>query len=106
MQNARDNPLHPGALGLGQSKATALSYFYNFWCYLTPLLGAAVADQWLGRYKTIILFSVVFIIGLAILFITSLPFALDAGAGFGGLIAAFIIMGFGYVNILQKAIER
>lgn len=95
MQNKRDDPMRPGALGLGQQKATALSYFYNFWCYLTPLLGAAVADQWLGRYKTILIFSGIFICGLAVLFATSLPGPLENGAGFGGLIAAFIIMGVG-----------
>lgn len=33
MQNRRDDPLHPGALGLGQSSATALQYFFQFCKY-------------------------------------------------------------------------
>jgi POT family proton-dependent oligopeptide transporter len=33
MQNNRDDPLHPGALGLGQSSATALQYFFQFCRY-------------------------------------------------------------------------
>jgi proton-dependent oligopeptide transporter, POT family len=40
MENEKDDPLLPGALGLGQSTATALQYFWQFWCYFTPLLGA------------------------------------------------------------------
>lgn len=34
MQNKRDDPLHPGALGLGQSSATALQYFFQFCKYI------------------------------------------------------------------------
>lgn len=34
MQNKRDDPLHPGALGLGQSSATALQYFLQFCKYI------------------------------------------------------------------------
>ncbi|KDD76324.1 proton-dependent oligopeptide transporter [Helicosporidium sp. ATCC 50920] len=35
--------------------------------YLTPLIGAFVADQWWGRYWTIVWFSMIYVIGLAIL---------------------------------------
>lgn len=39
----------------GQGTATAISYFYFGWTYMAPVLGAIVADSWLGRYKTICL---------------------------------------------------
>ncbi|CAN6619063.1 peptide transporter Ptr2p [Trichomonascus vanleenenianus] len=84
-----------GGLGLGQQSATALSYFFQFWCYVTPILGAVVADRYVGKYKAICIFSAVYVVGNATLFITSLPFSLNHGGGLGGLVAAMIIIGVG-----------
>ncbi|GAV74476.1 PTR2 domain-containing protein [Cephalotus follicularis] len=36
-------------------------------CYITPLIGAFIADAYLGRYKTIACFSVVYIFGMTLL---------------------------------------
>lgn len=41
-------------------------------CYLTPLLGAWLADGHWGRYKTIIVFSTVYCMGMALLASTSI----------------------------------
>ena len=95
MQNDLDDPLLPGALGLGQSTATCLQYFWNFWCYSSPLIGAVVADQYMGRYNTIMLFAMIYIVGLLILTTTSVPSAIESGSAFGGFIAAIIIIGLG-----------
>lgn len=62
---------------------------------MTPILGAIVADQYLGKYKTIVLFCVVYLVGLLILVLTSIPTALENGAGLGGFIAAILIIGLG-----------
>jgi len=99
-QNYMQNPYHdpsgvPGAIGLGQKGATGLSNFFQFWCYVTPILGAIVADQYLGKYNTILYFAMIYICGLIVLFVTSLPFAIEHGAALGGLIAAMIIIGLG-----------
>jgi len=40
---------NPGALGQGQQIATGMSTFFSFWCYVTPLMGAWLADSYLGR---------------------------------------------------------
>jgi len=99
MQNPRgvvsDGARLPGALGLGQSSATALSYFFQFWCYVTPIIGAIVADAWLGRYNAIMLFACIYLCGLVVIFTTSLPGSLDNGAGLGGLVVTMIILGLG-----------
>lgn len=55
----------------------------------------SVADQYLGKYNTIVYFAMVYITGLIILFCTSLPVAIEHGASLGGLIAAMIIIGLG-----------
>ncbi len=96
MQNDRSSKDPPGALGLGQSGATALSYFFQFWCYVTPLLGAYIADTYWGKYKTIFYFACFYSFGILILFTTALPSAIEKnGASLGGLIAAMIIIGLG-----------
>lgn len=99
-QNYMSNSYHdpnglPGALGLAQSGATALSNFFQFWCYVTPILGAVVADGYLGKYTTIKYFSVVYMMGIFILFVTSLPWSIERGGAFPGLIAAMVIIGLG-----------
>ena len=39
----------------GQTAATGINYFFVCWCYMAPILGAVVADTFLGRFKTIVL---------------------------------------------------
>ena len=95
IQRPRDGSKGRGAIGLSQANTTALTTFFQFWCYVTPILGAIIADQYLGRYKTIIIFCFVYIAGLVILFATSLPGPLDNGAGLGGVVAAIVVIGLG-----------
>ncbi|KAI7222568.1 peptide transport protein PTR2 [Hortaea werneckii] len=84
----------PG-LGLGHAGATGLNVFFQFFCYITPILGAIVADQYIGRYKAILLFAGIYWVGLIILWTTALPMAIQDGSSLGGYIAAIIIIGFG-----------
>ncbi|CZT41771.1 probable peptide transporter PTR2-A [Rhynchosporium secalis] len=95
VQRPLDGSLGRGALGRGHQTATALTTFFSLWCYVTPILGAVVADQYLGKYKTLIVFACVYIVGLLILVLTSLPVALEHGAGMGGFVAAILIIGIG-----------
>ncbi|CAF1586119.1 unnamed protein product [Rotaria sp. Silwood1] len=89
------NDTQPGALDRGQQTATALTNFFRFFAYVTPILGAILADQFWGKYKTIIVSCVVYMIGLVILLLTSIPPAIDKGVAFPGLIVAMVILGFG-----------
>ncbi|ABN64942.1 peptide transporter [Scheffersomyces stipitis CBS 6054] len=92
MQNTpQDSP--KGVLGLNQQGATALSYFFQFWCYVTPILGGWIADTYWGKYKTIFVFCVIYIVGIFILFITSLPSITSRTTALGGYVAAIIIIG-------------
>jgi len=96
ISNSYDDPSgNPGAIGLGQSGATGLTNFFQFWCYCSPIIGAIVADQYLGRFKTITYFAVIYITGITVLFLTSLPTSIEAGAALPGLVVALICIGLG-----------
>lgn len=95
VQRPLDGSEGPGALGMGHQGATGLTTFYSFWCYVTPLLGGFIADQYLGRYKTILTFAGVYVIGLLILVTTAIPSSLRAGAGLGGYITSILLTGIG-----------
>ncbi|EGW30914.1 uncharacterized protein SPAPADRAFT_72814 [Spathaspora passalidarum NRRL Y-27907] len=92
MQNTpQDSPR--GLLGLNQNGATALSYFFQFWCYITPILGGWLADTYWGKYKTITFACGVYLVGILILFLTSIPSINNHNSALGGFIVSIIIIG-------------
>uniref|UniRef100_A0AAV1TH73 Peptide transporter n=1 Tax=Peronospora matthiolae TaxID=2874970 RepID=A0AAV1TH73_9STRA len=60
-------------LGLSTVLATELNSTFTSLSYLTPLLGAYVADRHLGRFLTIGVFCALYIAGLALCVFASLP---------------------------------
>ncbi|KAM5583336.1 hypothetical protein ABKV19_003303 [Rosa sericea] len=56
-----------GHLKQSSAKAAKSNSNWSGTCYLTPLLGAFLADAYLGRYKTIASFSIIYIIGMTLL---------------------------------------
>ncbi|NXR76575.1 S15A1 protein, partial [Pycnonotus jocosus] len=51
--------------------ATAIYHTFVALCYLTPILGAIIADSWLGKFKTILYLSIVYAIGQTVLSVGS-----------------------------------
>jgi POT family proton-dependent oligopeptide transporter len=47
--------------------ATAWFHLFTSGVYFMPLIGALISDVWLGKFKTIILFSIIYCIGFAVL---------------------------------------
>ncbi|ETI23683.1 hypothetical protein G647_05486 [Cladophialophora carrionii CBS 160.54] len=87
---------NPGALGQGQQMATGLGTFFSFWSQTTPLLGAWVADTYLGRYQTIMIAIAIVVIGHVILVIAALPSVLQhTQTALISFILGLIIFGFG-----------
>ncbi|KAH6814532.1 peptide transporter 1 [Perilla frutescens var. frutescens] len=58
---------------LNQHSTTASNNVSNWagTCYITPLIGAFVADAYLGRYCTIASFSIIYVIGMTLLTISA-----------------------------------
>ncbi len=61
--------LMDGKGGTPMSNAEATEHYHAFagWVYFTPLLGALLSDIFLGKYRTIIILSVVYCLGHAAL---------------------------------------
>ncbi|KAF7118462.1 hypothetical protein CNMCM5793_007983 [Aspergillus hiratsukae] len=86
----------PGALGMGQQASTGLTLFNAFWSYVMPLAGAYMADQYWGRFRTIMFSIAAALLGHIILIVSALPPVI---ANPNGAIACFsiglLIMGVG-----------
>ncbi|NWU09793.1 S15A1 protein, partial [Cephalopterus ornatus] len=52
--------------------STAIYHTFVALCYLTPILGAVIADSWLGKFKTIVSLSIIYTIGQAVLSVGSI----------------------------------
>uniref|UniRef100_A0A670YXG5 Solute carrier family 15 member 1 n=1 Tax=Pseudonaja textilis TaxID=8673 RepID=A0A670YXG5_PSETE len=57
--------------------STAIYHTFVALCYLTPILGALIADSWLGKFKTIISLSIVYTVGQVVLSISSINDLMD-----------------------------
>ncbi|KAJ7351425.1 hypothetical protein DFH08DRAFT_806147 [Mycena albidolilacea] len=89
-----------GALGMGQEKSFAIRTFNTFFVYVTPFLGAIIADTKWGRYKTIVVFTVVIFLGHIILVASATPASLQhPETSLGPLVLAIFVMAVGASSI-------
>ena len=65
-------------LGLGDSVAAVGMSLFIGACYFLPLIGGYVADNYFGKYWTIVGFSVPYILGHVILGVETIPFLIFA----------------------------
>lgn len=70
-------------LHYGDAKATSWQSLFKFAAYFFPLVGAIVSDVFWGKFRTIITFSVVYVLGCSILALgPPSPVTLGVGLGF------------------------
>ncbi|KAF2816028.1 MFS peptide transporter-like protein Ptr2 [Mytilinidion resinicola] len=84
-----------GALNMGQRASFGLGTFNSFWAYTTPLIGAYVADEYLGRFNTIFLAIFVAILGHIVIVVSAIPSVIASGHALGAFIPGLILLGLG-----------
>lgn len=70
--------------------ATSVYHAFSGLCYFTPVLGAIIADSWLGKFKTIIYLSIVYVLGHVVKSIGALP---DVGGHTVHVVLAMVGLG-------------
>ncbi|TGZ82308.1 MFS peptide transporter [Ascodesmis nigricans] len=85
-----------GALDYGQRASTGLTTFNSFWSYVMPLVGGYIADEYLGRYNTILCSIAIALVGHCILIVSAIPSVIANPSGaLGCFSVGLIIMGIG-----------
>ncbi|TCD69597.1 hypothetical protein EIP91_007019 [Steccherinum ochraceum] len=85
-----------GALGQGVQKSFAIRTFNTFWIYVTPWIGGILADTLWGRYKTIMIFSIICLVGHVILTVSAAPSIIaKVDTSIGLLVLSIAIIGLG-----------
>lgn len=77
-------------IGLNKDTSTVIYHAFTVLCYFTPVLGAILADGYIGLYKTILSLSCLYFIGELILTLTAMG-PLGAPEIYGPCIGLFII---------------
>ncbi|KAF2866264.1 POT family-domain-containing protein [Massariosphaeria phaeospora] len=85
----------PGALDMGQRASFGIGTFNQFWAYTTPIIGAIIADEYLGRFNTIFIAIAFSIVGHILLVVSALPSVLASGKAIAPFILGVIVLGFG-----------
>ncbi len=65
------------ALAMSESEAMEVAHLFNALIYILPLLGAWIADRFLGRYRTILYVSLFYCLGHAVLATADLTQSLE-----------------------------
>jgi len=78
-----------GGSNLTETEATSYVSWFNAAVYLTPLLGAIIADAFFGKYRTIVTLSIVYCLGHLCL----------ALMGVGGVVQFWLLGGLGLISL-------
>src|SRR5688572_26932708 len=60
-------------------EATRAYHVFNFAVYLFPMIGAIISDAWLGKYRTVMIVSVIYCLGPLFLALDQTRLGLYAG---------------------------
>ncbi|CAF4745820.1 unnamed protein product [Pieris macdunnoughi] len=60
-------------LCLHENAATVVYHIFIMMCYTMPLMGAVLADNFIGRYKVILYFSIIYLVGTVLTCLSAIP---------------------------------
>ncbi|XP_073941600.1 peptide transporter family 1-like [Choristoneura fumiferana] len=60
-------------LCLHENAATVVYHIFIMMCYTMPLIGAILADNFIGRYKVILYFSIIYFFGTVLTCCSAIP---------------------------------
>ncbi|XP_047496619.1 solute carrier family 15 member 2-like isoform X2 [Penaeus chinensis] len=60
-------------LMFSEDDSTIIYHVWAMLCYFTPVIGAIIADTFLGRFRTIFYISIIYVIGNGVLSISAIP---------------------------------
>ncbi|KAE8299710.1 hypothetical protein D5F01_LYC02123 [Larimichthys crocea] len=78
-----------------QDLSTAVYHAFSSLCYFTPILGAIIADSWLGKFKTIIYLSIVYVIGHVVKSVGAIPTVGNSSVHIALSMVGLILIAFG-----------
>ncbi|KAF9339415.1 peptide transporter ptr2 [Linnemannia elongata] len=78
-----------------KGNATAISRGFSFFSYITTIFGAIVADKWLGKFKTILIFAILYTAGLVLLTVSSIDSLKDTLGLPGFLVSLYCMISWG-----------
>jgi dipeptide/tripeptide permease len=93
----------PGGVGMKQGPANALKQSFKMWAYVFPIVGGYLADNVLGRYRTILYFTMCYLVGNMMIATGSLEQLMTAESGIGKTI--FLIGAIVFVAVGTGAIK-
>lgn len=84
-----------GSLGFNQNRATTLIHSFNFSAYFFTLFGGIISDSWLGRFKTILVLSLVYCGGMTVLAGSAFPVFKEGGGAKECFLIGLTLVAFG-----------
>lgn len=64
-------------LDFGETTASVIYHAFVALCYFTPVIGAILADSFLGKFRTIFYISIIYAIGQIVLTVGATDFSND-----------------------------
>ena len=60
-------------LHFSKDRATTIYHAFSMLCYFCPIFGAMIADQFLGKFKTIVSISIIYVLGHLLKTLAAVP---------------------------------